>query len=424
MAKIRAQIRPPIPRTAEEALQSLPDSGLGMHFLDGVVSEGETALIFMTDKVKRTIPREAEIAWDGTFFVVPGIFQQLFTIFAKYGTYYFPIIHALMTSKAAHLYNALLERIKEDIDIAPISGMSDYEQSSRAAFSAQFPTLRLSGCSFHFMCAVHRKALELGLKNAMKNNQPLWSIMKRILHLCFLKAEQIEPAFNLLKQEAQACNMGAHDRAKFNRFCRYVKRFWFGTVGVQSISVFGLRTRTNNWSESYHSMLKKRIKTNRPSFWNFVIKLYEVQEDFDADIDRVDLGLKIRRNRRAKDLRNEAVRVEAEDKLERGLYTPMEFLARVSHTNDTLVNRLLGANHEIDPLLENDFEPSDDENDVQGEAEDENTCNICTEPIRERCTFVPCGHTQFCHRCALQWHAANPTCPFCRQATERIIRLH
>ena len=69
-----------------------------------------------------------EIQFDGTFYTVPILFYQLWTVFASIGGHVIPCIHFLLTGKQETLYTEVLRKIRELVpQLQPIRGMSDWE---------------------------------------------------------------------------------------------------------------------------------------------------------------------------------------------------------------------------------------------------------------------------------------------------------
>lgn len=51
----------------------------------------------------------------------------------------------------------------------------------------------------------------------------------------------------------------------------YMERYWFGVVGPEQFSVYGAEIRTNNFIESFHSILRTAIGVH-PPVWTFYSK--------------------------------------------------------------------------------------------------------------------------------------------------------
>lgn len=68
--------------------------------------------------------------FDGTFYTVPALFYQLFTLLGFYRGHSFPLIFTLMTSKSQKLYDLAMQKVKELIpNLNPEQAMGDFESS-------------------------------------------------------------------------------------------------------------------------------------------------------------------------------------------------------------------------------------------------------------------------------------------------------
>ncbi|XP_050064589.1 uncharacterized protein LOC126553475 [Aphis gossypii] len=56
----------------------------------------------------------------------------------------------------------------------------------------------------------------------------------------------------------------------------YVRQYWLTTVRPSGFSVYGVNIRTNNFVESFHSMLKSTIGIH-PPVWSFYDRLRSVE---------------------------------------------------------------------------------------------------------------------------------------------------
>ena len=79
-----------------------------------IIHEGAAA-IFASDLMLPKLKEAKSVSFDGTFYVVPKLFYQLFTIFIQEQHHAFPAIHILMSSKNDNLYTAVLQKIVEMI---------------------------------------------------------------------------------------------------------------------------------------------------------------------------------------------------------------------------------------------------------------------------------------------------------------------
>lgn len=76
---------------------------------------------------------------------------------------------------------------------------------------------------------------------------------------------------------------GVADGASVHRFIQYWQRQW----GHINISVYDVRSRTNNLVESYHASLSSLVGRRHPNFWVFVRYLQNMENSKAVDLIRV-----------------------------------------------------------------------------------------------------------------------------------------
>ena len=134
MYRARRTLQPKIPQSASEFSEMLSSTHLGIYNKFSVTCDGQTGVVFFSDQMKTFMAEVTNIQFDGTFYTVPNRFYQLWTIFVSVVRNTLPAIHCLLTSKKQELYQAVLERLKENIPLfRPIASMSDWEPASRNA---------------------------------------------------------------------------------------------------------------------------------------------------------------------------------------------------------------------------------------------------------------------------------------------------
>ena len=100
-----------------------------------------------------------------------------------------------------------------------------------------------------------------------------------------------------------------------------------------------------------------------------------------------------------------------------GVYSWREFLKVVSHTSDTLSERLQQEFSENGELL-----LQDTENHVENIHE--LICTSCNLNIHERFVIAPCGDSNVCGQCIETVRQSNiPNCPTCGERIENVIRV-
>jgi len=89
-------------------------------------------------------------------------------------------------------------------------------------------------------------------------------------HLPPERLEELPPNFNtrggFLEIQRLARNMSVEHHI-LDLF-RYVQSYWLDTIGPVGFSVYGYSIRTNNYLESFHSMIQTTIGQH-PPLWTF-----------------------------------------------------------------------------------------------------------------------------------------------------------
>jgi len=93
-------------------------------------------------------------------------------------------------------------------------------------------------------------------------------------HLPPERREELPPNFNtrggFLEIQRLARSMSI-DHHIVDLLC-YVQNYWLDTIGPVGFSVYGYNIRTNNYLESFHSMIQTTIGQH-PPLWTFYGKL-------------------------------------------------------------------------------------------------------------------------------------------------------
>ena len=188
----------------------------------------------------------SDIQFDGTFYVVPKLFYQLFTIFISIGTHTLPAIHCLMTHKDEDLYTAVILKILDIIpQLQPTKIMSVCEKGSQNAFRHAYPGARIYGCWFHYTQNIWRKTRKCGLTSCYRMNPELALFVKKIMVIPLLPSELIQSTYSVLQPLA----LQPIDKWKLNAFLGYFERYWSRQVTPSELSVFDLENGTNNGAD-------------------------------------------------------------------------------------------------------------------------------------------------------------------------------
>ena len=169
MCKRRRKVFPPLPLDPQDLCQLIHDSPFVHLYRGSVSSEGSYAIIFASDFMLQKMKDVEQIQFDGTFYTVPSIFYQLFTILITFHGHCIPAMHILMQNKTEDLYTLVVLKIRELIpDFSPKIAVSDFEKAPRNVFTHFFPGMKVFGCWFHFTQAIWKKTQSLGLGKLYK----------------------------------------------------------------------------------------------------------------------------------------------------------------------------------------------------------------------------------------------------------------
>ena len=129
------------------------------------------AALFWSDLMFESLKNSDAINFDATFYVVPKLFYQLFTIFLQEGHHALPAIHVLMSKKSESLYDAVLQKVTELMpNFKQKLAVGDYEKASRNSFRKAFDSIEISGCLFHFAKAIWKKLTKVHLSFTYTKN--------------------------------------------------------------------------------------------------------------------------------------------------------------------------------------------------------------------------------------------------------------
>ncbi len=439
MSRARASTQPKTPTSPMDFAEILRDkpeaAAYRVNFQGMVTFEDQVAVVFCSNSMLERMPQVNECLYDGTFYVVPKLFYQLFTINGIIGEHSFPLVHVLMTHKSEELYLAVAEKVCELCPhFSPQSFIGDFEQASYNAIGRWFPNARRSGCQFHFSRGLWKKVQKLGLEGTFKANDHFRYQVKCLMSLPFLPAAFIRPMAAHTFSSIRGMEGFANEtKVQVRKFTSYVSRFWLTTVTPERMSVYDLRHSTNNHCEALHSRLKSRIRSHHPSIWTFVGHLNNLTRDTELELLRLDGGLQITRPRKLKSVKCQQRREECKAKLADGSYTPLQYLRAIAHTMDSSIS-LLQSNSDdrLDLGLDDESLEREVDDDTTGgsgatrgpdapqaEADDSTqegsrpTCAVCLGVRASTVLYLNCKHALVCKRCD-NFIALGRPCPVCR----------
>src|SRR6266536_72201 len=179
-------------------------------------------------------------------------------------------------------------------------------------------------------------------------------------------------------------------------------------------------------------MSRRRIKVAHPNLFAFLGHLQRTTTDNQADVDRLNRGMAIRRAKKRVNIMNDRRIKLCMGRFDSNSYTRLQFLRAVSHYMGAHSSRL------CDEATESEHEDnSDDDTETDGDRDsaavatqnaavvvNEDCCEVCLVAPRDaRIALVPGGHQRFCASCATEVHRQRRGCPICRGVIDMILHL-
>ena len=133
----------------------------------------------------------------------------------------------------------------------------------------------MTGCWFHFAQPIIKRLHKLGLKDDYMNEPDVHDIVRCLLGLPLLPADESCPAFDEVKL---AVSNDSRFVNKLNALLRYAGRQWIQKRSIcpARLCVRDNRNRTNNILESFHAALRRRIQVSHPNLFTFLGHLQHV----------------------------------------------------------------------------------------------------------------------------------------------------
>lgn len=229
-------------------------------------------ILFCSPDSRQLIGEINEFFGDATFKSCPLPFAELYSIHGDVGstvdtTNVIPLLFALMPNKQQKTYQTLFNLIKLTLpNWSPKTFHCDFELAAINALTEVFPDIQLRGCFYHWSRAVWKKSKALG--NTNRKGQKRIVGLTAVLPL--LPNENLVQGWEYVKGESQDLGM--------QKFINYLERFWLNTKFKKMLSVYGLRHRTNNVLEGWHSKINKKVTKGSVTLPRLLKLLKEFQQ--------------------------------------------------------------------------------------------------------------------------------------------------
>lgn len=292
--RCKRNLVPALPKTLQEInlvtpWNTLPDGRLFLLIDDGLDNR---IMVFGTVDNLRRICSDGRIWMDGTFYIAPFLFYQLYTLHTKVDTQCFPQLFCLLPNKTEDTYVRLLNLIKNkalefNMLMNPTKVVIDFEIAMLNAVITVFNIIP-KGCVFHFNQCIYRKIQNLGLAANYNRKNPieLYTWARRIMTLPFVPPGRLDCVFNYIQQSAPV-----DFNIQTSAMHAYLNETYLDQVGAlfsrEVWNHYNEQDRTNNVCEGFHSKINRRIHHAHPNIFQFVNLIKEEQMYIERTIRQV-----------------------------------------------------------------------------------------------------------------------------------------
>ncbi|KAK7884709.1 hypothetical protein WMY93_027832 [Mugilogobius chulae] len=244
-------------------------------------------LVFTTEDNIRKLAQCRQIFMDGTFKTCPAPFVQFVTIHGFYMERALPFVMVLMTGKTEEMYKAVLRHIKRRVQHVtgqrwmPNKVTTDFEMAMMEALRTELPTVRSSGCYFHFCQSLWRKVQELGLSAPYRTNRRIKKWIRKAMAVGYLPLAVMRHNFRLMITSRLTRQL-LRAYPQLGDFIQYMERTYVRDNAIFPPAVWnvfarGSDNRTNNRVEAFHRRWNALMQRRHPSLWVFIRRLKDEQ---------------------------------------------------------------------------------------------------------------------------------------------------
>ena len=329
----RRKTRPVLPQVRQEvnlegAWTTTTD---GLAFLCVDDGEEDKILIFATDEMLNIMQEAETLFMDGTFYVCPRLWYQLYSIHCMVDKVMFPVAYALLPNKTRETYVRLFTLLNTAVQTrtgtepSPRFIQTDFEAAAIKATQDVYPDADIRGCFFHYCQAVLRNVAEKGLAVEYKTNPEIQRHVRRAAAL--LPLDQVRDVWVDVMEEGPQI-------PRVLQFNDYMTETWVDFDARFSTFLWNqhanIGPRTNNHLEGFHSKLKNRMRKAHPTVFEFITHIKIVESTNRAKRAQLNLGAAPPPRRRIyTDIDNRLQRLMQH--LRTGRKTPLQFLDAAGH---------------------------------------------------------------------------------------------
>lgn len=281
---------------------------------DRIFSESKRVTLFSTIQLINFLCQAIYLVMDGTFKIVPTIYQQLYTIHGPVNDSVktFPLLFALCTHKDKASYDMMLDLLLEfcaehALQFSPSYIVMDFERAAILSLRQHFETVTLRGCFFHLRQIIYRKLQREHLSSQYNQNGKFNKEIKCILALSFVHPVNVDmylkDLVEILSEDARNIADWFNEyyvNGKNNQQPLYSPTFW-------CLNSHNSIPRTQNSAESFHHHINEVCSKRHVGFYRLVaelIKEVKVNDVLIAKIQNGETPAKKRKNKNEMKIQN------------------------------------------------------------------------------------------------------------------------
>lgn len=190
-----------------EIPDELKKIGQELFIVNNEIYGGNRIIMCTTEENMKLLSKSPFILMDGTFKVVPAIFQQLYTIHDAVGprNSIFPLVYAFLTSKSEKAYDKLFSMLIDhgknlNLRIDPKYTLTDFERATLNSVENVFEGSKAKLCHFHFGQIIWRHVQSCGLASLYGNNAEFAICIRLLIALSFCPQNAFQKGLLLLNR--------------------------------------------------------------------------------------------------------------------------------------------------------------------------------------------------------------------------------
>ena len=256
--QVRKELQHPVPQSLEEV--NVADNEFV--FQDGNI------IMMVAPKMLELLgdPNTDCIYGDGTFYIAPRHFHQLYTLHVMRGDAMFCCALFCLPGKTEDIYRKMWAMLLQKVIIHCKRFQLDFEVAAINAVQHMFPMAQVSGCFFHYTQCIWRKVQQLGLSSDYGRISEITTMVRRFAALPLLKGigqeEDVTTAFHTAAFFVVSETLTDLQKTKMNQLIKYVHDTWVGPTARFNVKLWTRHDikgpRTNNHLEWWHNSMNKK----------------------------------------------------------------------------------------------------------------------------------------------------------------------